>query len=158
MCFIQTMMQVHMHLLQRTRGQNTYIDWSCLFLEACGACGGTEEHSHFLCVHSAKAVSFTYRNKCRTVWLQNPIGSIIIRAAAICWWETRVKACLLLLARDCTFGACNATLEHCCHADVSNFLMIMSLVVILFPDICEAPAPRLLARWAYGVTMQEMTC
>ena len=56
-CFAQTMMQVHMHLPQRTRGQNTHFDWFCLLLEACGACGGTKEHSHFLCVHNAEAVS-----------------------------------------------------------------------------------------------------
>lgn len=76
MCFVQMMMQVHMHLPQQTRGQNTYIDWSCLFLEACRAGGGAEEHSHFLCVHFAKAVTYcTYGKKCRTVWLQNFNGS-----------------------------------------------------------------------------------
>jgi hypothetical protein len=79
------------------------------------------------------------------------------RAAVTCSRDTGVKACLVLLARDYTFGAYNATLEQHCHADVSKCLMIMSLVVMLFPDICKAPPPRLLAGWACGVTMQEMS-
>ena len=113
MCFVQMMMQVHMHLPQRTRGQITYIDWSRLFLEACRACGGAEEHSHFLCVHNAEAVSFPYSVAAKPNWKHD-------HAAVLCSRETGVKAFLLLLAHSCTLAAYNAAQVLYCPSDVSG--------------------------------------
>jgi hypothetical protein len=113
MCFVQMMMQVHMHLPQRTRGQNAYIDWLRLFLDACRACGGAEEHSHFPCVHFAKAVSFTGHRTCQMSWLQNLVGSAVISAAVICLRDIGIKACAPSTMTYCAVGTQKAILQCC---------------------------------------------